>query len=40
MNKPELLRLIAQVADEGWTSLDLANRGLSELSPEMTNEYT
>jgi predicted RNase H-like HicB family nuclease len=35
MDKQELLRLIAQAAAEGWTSLDLSNRGLTELPPEI-----
>ena len=35
MNKPELLRLIAQAADEGWTALDVSNRGLTELPREI-----
>ena len=35
MNKQELFRLIAQTAAEGWPSLNLANRGLTELPPEI-----
>ena len=35
MNHAELLRLIAQAAAEGWTALDLSNKGLTELPPEI-----
>ena len=35
MDKPALLRLIARAADEGRTSLELSNRGLTELPPEI-----
>ena len=35
MDKQALLRLIAQAAAEGWTTLNLANRGLTELPPEI-----
>ncbi|HAZ45709.1 MAG TPA: hypothetical protein DDW76_01105, partial [Cyanobacteria bacterium UBA11369] len=31
MTREELLRLIDQAADEGWTELDLAGLGLEEL---------
>jgi hypothetical protein len=31
MDKQELLRIIDQAAEEGWTSLDLSNKGLTEL---------
>jgi hypothetical protein len=30
MDKQELLRIIEQAVDEGWTALDLSNRGLTE----------
>ena len=33
--KAELLRLIAQAADEGWTELDLSGLGLKELPGEI-----
>ena len=35
MDKQELLRIIAQVAKDGVTSLDLSNQGLTELPPEI-----
>ena len=35
MNNDELLRIIEQAAEEGWTSLDLSNKGLTELPPEI-----
>ena len=35
MTRDELLRLIDQAADEGWTALDLSNQGLTELPPEI-----
>jgi Leucine-rich repeat (LRR) protein len=35
MDKQELLRIIEQAANEGWTSLDLSNKGLTELPPEI-----
>jgi internalin A len=35
MDKQELLRLIDQADDEGWILLDLSNRGLTELPPEI-----
>ena len=34
MDKQELLRIVAQAAKDGVTSLDLANRGLAKLLPE------
>jgi hypothetical protein len=35
MDKHELLRIIEQAAKDGVTSLYLANRGLTELPPEI-----
>jgi hypothetical protein len=35
MNQDELLCLIAQAANEGWITLDLVNKGLTELPPEI-----
>ena len=35
MNHDELLRIIAQAAKDGVTSLDLSNKGLTELPPEI-----
>jgi small GTP-binding protein len=35
MDQKELLRIIAQAAEEGWTALDLSNQGLTELPPEI-----
>ncbi|MGB5975040.1 MAG: hypothetical protein WBG38_17070, partial [Nodosilinea sp.] len=35
MTQDELLALIDQAAAEGWTELDLAGQGLTELPPEI-----
>lgn len=35
MTQDELLVLIDQAADEGWTELDLTGKGLTELLPEI-----
>ncbi|NER78030.1 MAG: GTP-binding protein [Leptolyngbya sp. SIO1D8] len=35
MTQDELLALIDQAAEEGWTELDLSGQGLTELSPEI-----
>jgi Leucine-rich repeat (LRR) protein len=35
MTRDELLALIDQVAAAGWTELDLAGQGLTELPPEI-----
>ncbi|MDA0268119.1 MAG: hypothetical protein O3A14_14470 [Cyanobacteria bacterium] len=35
MTQEELLRLIDQAAEEGWTELDLAGQNLTELPPEI-----
>ncbi|PZO36431.1 MAG: hypothetical protein DCF17_17280, partial [Shackletoniella antarctica] len=35
MTHDELLQLIDQAAAEGWTELDLAGKGLTELPPEI-----
>ena len=35
MTQDELLQLIDQAAAEGWTELDLAGKGLTELPPEI-----
>jgi peptidyl-tRNA hydrolase len=35
MDHDELLRIIAQAAKEGVTLLNLSNRGLTELPPEI-----
>jgi hypothetical protein len=35
MHQDELLRIIDQAADECWTTLDLSNKGLTELPPEI-----
>jgi hypothetical protein len=35
MDKHELLRIIAQATKDDVTSLDLSNRGLTELPPEI-----
>jgi internalin A len=35
MSPDELLQLIDQAAAEGWTELDLAGQGLTELPPEI-----
>ena len=35
MTQDELLALIDQAADEGWTELDLSGKGLTELPPQI-----
>ena len=35
MTQDELLKLIDQAAEEGWTELDLAGADLTELPPEI-----
>ena len=35
MTQDELLALIDQAAEEGWTELDLSGRGLTALPPEI-----
>jgi internalin A len=35
MTQDELLQLIDQAAEEGWTELDLSGKGLTELPPEI-----
>ena len=35
MTQDELLALIDQAVDEGWTELDLSGKGLTELPPQI-----
>ena len=35
MTKDELLRIIDQAAQENWEELDLSDKGLTELPPEI-----
>jgi Leucine-rich repeat (LRR) protein len=35
MDKKELLRLIDQAAEEQWTALNLSEKGITELPPEI-----
>ena len=35
MTQDELIALIDQAAEEGWTELDLSGEGLTELPPEI-----